>query len=515
MGLFLLIGLCLMNTCTSSFSVLKLNSYRVASLDFREGGDVHSNIIYYFLYQGLMRINPSNGLLQCALAKRYGVSKNGLQYTFHLKDAHWSDGSRITADDFASTWKNMLRPGSHGRSGLYLIKNACKAKKGELPIDSVGIATPDEKTLMITLEYPCHHFLEYLAYPTFFPIKESFDRNNVGWGKQGGTSYMSNGPFKVQEWQKNVLLILEKNNYYWDTQAVKIDQVVISFEEDTGLLLEKFDRGELDWLGDPLTPLPDLSIAKLKRYGKVHKMPDPSLFLYRFNVSKFPFNNKEIRQALSYAIDRKVITTTVMNRGELPATSVQPRNMLLQQEPYFTDGNVERAQELFEQGLAEEQMTCDKLPTITLLYLEKPKSTALAQLVQKQWKEVLGIHISIKPVSHWDELMARFQQSQFDIISSGWSIDYYDPVAALNGAGKYNGGWSNSAFAHIINSLSFVVSLEERKRLCHEAEKILLNEMPMIPVYYKSSYYLKNEKLKGSFISDLGAINFSNAYFSG
>ncbi len=514
MCLFLLIGLCLMNTYTSSSSVLKLNSYRISSLDFREGGDVHSNIIYYFLYQGLMRIDPYDGLLHGALAQRYGVSRDGLQYTFHLKNAHWSDGSRITADDFASTWKNMLRPSAHGRSGLYLIKNARKVKNGELPIDAVGIATPDEKTLIITLEYPCHYFLEYLAYPTFFPIKESFDRNNVGWGKRGGTNYISSGPFKVREWQKNVSLILEKNNYYWDTPAVKINQVVISFEEDTGVLLEKFNRGELDWLGDPLTPLPDLSIAELKRYGKVHKMPDPSLFLYRFNVSKFPFNNKKIRQALSYAIDRKVITTTAMNRGELPATSVQPRTMLLQQEPYFIDGDVERAQELFEQGLAEEQITCDKLPTITLLYLEKPKSAALAKLVQKQWKEVLGIHISIEPVIHWEELMARFQQSQFDIISSGWSIDYHDPIATLNGVGKYNGGWSNVAFEHIMNNLPSVVSLEERKRLCHEAEKILLDEMPIVPVYYKSSYYLKNEKLNGVFISDLGAINFSNAYFS-
>ena len=502
-----------MNAYTSSSRVLKLNSYRISSLDFRDSGDVHSNIIYYFLYQGLMRIDPRDGLPHAALAQRHEISDDGLQYTFHLRDAYWSDGSTITAHDFSSTWKNALLPGKPGRSGLYLIKNARKVKLGEISIDAVGIFAPNERTLIITLEYPCHYFLEYLAYPTFFPIKESFDCNNTGWGKLEGTNYIGNGPFKICEWKKNVSLVLEKNNYYWDAQAVKLEQVVISFEENVNVLWENFNQGELDWIGDPLTPLPDMSISELRCYGNVHKMPDPSLFFYRFNVAKFPFTNKKIRQALSYAINRKIITTVVMNRGELPATSVQPRNMFLQQKPYFNDGDVERAKEIFEQGIKEEEVTRDQLGTITLLYLEKPKSAELAQIVQKQWKDVLGINVSIESISHWDKFMNRFKESQFDIISSGWSIDYHDPVAALKGASNYNGGWSHPIFDNFMSELRGVVDLEERNRICHAAEKILLNEMPISPVYYKASYYLKNEKLNGLFISDLGTINFSGAYF--
>src|SRR6267154_3312614 len=292
-----------------------------ATLDPRKGGDVISSHLHFLLFEVLVRLNKDD-LITPALAKSFEISANGTVYTFNLRDAVWTDGSPVTAYDFEKSWKDILDPSfpSFCAHLLYPIKNAEAAKQGKIPLCEVGIVAKDAKTFIVTLEKPTPYFLDLISFCVFFPVNRQIDAEYPDWAQNAGNHYTSNGPFILKEWKHNNEIIVAKNPLYWDRDRVGPDTIHFSMIGNEMTALQMFENGQLDMIGEPLSPLPTDALPSLKKKVKVHVSPVGGTTMISFNVDKFPFNNVKIRQAFAYAIDRESIVKNITQMEEIAAT---------------------------------------------------------------------------------------------------------------------------------------------------------------------------------------------------
>ncbi|MCB1116848.1 MAG: peptide ABC transporter substrate-binding protein, partial [Chlamydiia bacterium] len=229
------------------------------------------NLIRMFM-EGLTRTDK-NGKNTLALAQSVDLSFDRKKYTFKLRDSKWSNGDPVTSHDFAYAWKKSLTPTFNAPNAnlLYVIKNAQEAKKGTLPLSLVGIETPDDKTLVITLNNPTHSFLDLLANPIYFPVNSKLDRTDSRWAEKED-SFVGNGPFVLSSWKHHNQLEAKKNEGYWDRNSVKLARVnMVMVSEDTGFKM--FDTHELNWDGSPFSTIPVDAIQALRGEEKLQTAP--------------------------------------------------------------------------------------------------------------------------------------------------------------------------------------------------------------------------------------------------
>lgn len=485
------------------------------TLDPRKARDLTGQAIARMLGEGLTRIN-SEEKAEFALLRSVEVSPDLKTYTFHLKQSFWSNGDRVTASDFVYTWKKTLSPAfpSDTAFHLYTIKNAQAAKEGKVPLDAVGVVAKDENTLIVELENPTPWLLELTALPVFFPVNQKVDENNPSWA-QNASTHVGNGPFQLVEWKHQDHLHMKKNHGYWDAEAVALSSLeLLMLPAETELKM--YEKNTLDWAGAPLTTLPLDALKSLKNSNSLKTREMLGTYLMRVNTAREPFDDAMMRKAFAMAIDRKSIVDHVTQGQQIPATGLVPISLGLQKDPWFPDGDRKMAKQLFAEALSLKAKTKETFPRVTLMYPMRERNHLIAQALQQQWFETFGIWVKLEAVEskiYFD----RVSKQDYDLSTGSWTADFSDPVNFLEVFKYKNGGsnntqWEDPRFIALLDQSSGISDSIERVRTLSESEKILMDEMPVIPIFYYTMVYLSQPSLKGVVLSPLGQIDFKWAW---
>lgn len=486
-----------------------------STLDPRKGGDFVSSLFHFLLFDGLARLDD-NSKAALSIAEKIDISDDNTVFTFHLRDAFWSDGTPITAWDFEKSWKDILHPDFPAMNAhlLYPIKNAAGAKRGEASLSEVGIRSIDAKTLEVTLDYPTPYFLDLVAFCVFYPVNSELDTADSEWDQYTGKSFICSGPFYVKEWKCNNNIVLAKNPFYYRADEVVMEEIVLSIVDSEMTTLQMFEKGQVDIVGQPLIPLPADAIPALLDNPDLTVFPIPATTFCSFNVNEYPFTNTNIRKAFAYAISREEIVQNITQLKEPIALSVIPPILRKDQEPksFFADGADELARFHLQKGLAELGITKKEFPKIKYLYAKSESHHKIAQALQQQWFNTLGICVEIVSIDK-KILMHFLKLRNYTFAQSFWMAQYNDPMNIFERF-KYKEnvknypGWENPKFIDLLNASSRAKEPEERYFLLDEAEEVFLNDMPIAPIYHWHSAYISKP-----YIKSFGKAPIGNGFF--
>jgi oligopeptide transport system substrate-binding protein len=485
------------------------------TLDPRRGGDLISSQLHFLLFEGLTRLNKDDSIAP-ALAQSFETSADGTVYTFLLRDAVWSNGTPVTAFDLEKSWKDILDPSfpSPNAHLLYPIKNAEAAKQGKVPLCEVGIFAKDAKTFIVTLEKPIPYFLELTSFCVFFPVNRQIDEEYPDWPNNAGKMFISNGPFILKEWKHNNEIVVVKNPLYWDQNRIRPNMIHFSMIDNEMTSLQMFENGELDMLGDPLSPLPIDALASLKKKTKVYTNLVGGTTMISFNVDAFPFNHVKIRKAFAYAIDRESIVKNITQMGEIVATNAIPPVLKSNRNrSFFQDNDITQSQVLLEEGMRELGITKEAFAKVVYCYTTGEQNHKIAQALQQQWRNVLGVHIKIE---NFDRkiLMDKLIKRDYAFAQSLWLAQYNDQMNIFERfRSKTNSknypNWENPEFNRLLED-SFYVTGPKRGEILEKAEELFLNEMPICPIYHWVMPYIVQPHLSNVGLTSIGDIIFDS-----
>jgi oligopeptide transport system substrate-binding protein len=433
------------------------------------------------LFEGLTTTDPKDLSPRPGMAASWTVSKDGLTYTFKLRDALWTDGKPVTAQDFLFAWERVLNPKSGAKYAqqLFSLKNAEEYNKGRVSdFSQVGVKAPDPRTLQVTLKSPTAYFLDLTSFYTLYPVpKWALDAHGKDWVKPG--KIVSNGPFRLSSWVPQKELVLEKNPQHWDAASVKLQKVVFLPTDDINTAYKQFVAGDSDWV--PTVPPALLDTAKSR--PEYYVSPYLGTYYFRFNVTKLPTNDVRVRKALSLAVDREALTKFVTKAGEVPHGAFVPAGVRGYEGPRGLGFDPAAAKRL----LAEAGYPDGKgFPKAELLYNTNELHRVITQAIQQMWKEHLGVQVELVNVE-WKVYLARQGGLDYQISRAGWIGDYVDPNTFLEmwktGGGNNQTGWSSKRYDELIDQAARLVHVKDRMRTLAEAERILLEEMPVLPLY--------------------------------
>lgn len=472
--------------------------------------DTTSMAIIKATFDGLTRIQE-DGRPHEAIAEKIEISPDMKTYTFTLRESKWSNGEPLVAKEFEYAWKRALDPktASNYAYQLYYVKNAEQANKGKAKLDDVGVKALDDKTLQVTLENPTPYFLELTAFHTYFPVNQKVVEANTNWAAEAKT-HVSNGPFKMESWEHKNKLVLVKNNNYWDKDVVKLDRIEFSMVEDENTELSMFENGEIDWAGHPLSSLPIDAMPAMKSSGKMVVHPVAATYWYKFNTEKPPFNNVKIRKAFAYAINRQALIDNVLQANQQPAMAAVPPAMSLNPDGYFKEYDVETGKKLLAEGMKEVGIT--KLPLITLSFNTSEGHKKIAEAIQDQWRKNLSVEVKLEN-QEWKVYLESLHQGNYQVGRSGWSGDFNDPINFLEIFKDKDGGnndtrWENPKYKELLNQSAIESDPQKRKEILAQAEQILMDELPILPIYFYTHTWVKNDKVQNVVTDALGGIDW-------
>jgi oligopeptide transport system substrate-binding protein len=472
--------------------------------DPRYTKNLSSTNICRLLFEGLTRCDQKGNILP-GMAENIQVSPDMKTYTFKLRDAKWSNGDPVTAQDFEYSWKTQLDPQQKSQNSymLFPIKGAMDAAQNKIGLDAVGIQAPDDKTLIVTLENPTPYFLQLAATHSYFPV----NRN-----QQDASS--ANGPFQVNNWASGEAVELVKNENYWDKANVPLNKILFSIKDDLDLTT-LFENGQLDWIGSPVSQMARDAYDTLKSQGTFTVSPAAGTQFLRVNVEKAPFTNAKMRKAFCLAIDSQGIIDAVMQGGQNVATNFIPPTIAPNEKQYFVPHDVQLARQLFEEGLNEAGMSKQTMAPIKLTYISSEKQDRLGQALAQNWKEAFDVDVALDPCEP-NQFYKKLFSGNYDLSSGSWFADYFDPMSFLSVFQyKENGtnatGWSNPEYTRLIEQSCFEIDPQKRMDLLLQAQDILMNEMPVLPVFHFSFTFAKNPLLQAE-LSPLGAMQLNQAY---
>ncbi|UOE77824.1 peptide ABC transporter substrate-binding protein [Parageobacillus thermoglucosidasius] len=471
------------------------------SLDPALASDTTSGWVIDHLFEGLYTKNQK-GEPVLGAASDVKVSEDGKTYTFTIRDdAKWSDGDPVTAQDFEYAWKRVLDPktGSPFAFYMYYIKGAEEYNKGKGSADQVGIKALDDKTLQVELNAPLSYFDKLLTMWTFYPVKKSLVESNPKWAAEA-KGYVSNGAYRLTEWKHNSEVVIEKNQHYWNKDTINMEKVTWKMVNDATTYYQMYKTGEIDLIAT----LPTDAVAQEKNNKEYKVVPYFGTYMFMFNVAKEPFNNAKIRRAFALAIDRKAIVENITKSGEKPAYAFVPYGADTPDGDFrevggaYFEENVQEAKKLLQEGMKEEGWST--LPEVTLIYNTAENHKKIAEAVQEMLKRNLGVKIKLAN-QEWKTYLETTAQSNFQMARMGWIGIFVDPTVILDyylGDSPNNRtNWVNKQFDDLMAKAKVEQDDKKRYELLHEAEKILMTDLPFIPVYFYSQNYLTSPKFKG------------------
>jgi len=497
--------------------VLTLNlTSEVSTLDFQKCSSTSEIQLYNWIMEGLTR-SAGKGAVKPGIAEKWEVTPDGLVWTFHLRDAKWTDGKPVTAENFAYGNFRAIDPKEPKDYAYFLfdIVGAEDYATGKGAKEKVGIKVLDEKTIQYTLKQPVSYFDYLVSFATYSPARQDVIEKDGQKHNTEANLFVTNGPFKVAGWTHNSEMTFEKNASYWDEKSIKLDKIIGLMITEDSTEFNMYESGELD----TTVQLNAEQKAALTK-GKVEQYADGSVWFFDFNTTDPVFKNKNIRKALTLAVDRQSFITNVSKMPWKPATAfVQPdvipdvdgKPFRDKKPSYFKDNDIETAKVLLAQGMKELGIT--KMPKVKLLCNEAAANQMWAQAFQEMWNKNLGIDSEIEPVPSAQRI-ERQHKHDFQVSYAGWGPDYPDPMTDLNlyvtGAGNNDPAYSNPAYDALIKAAVAEPDKTKKFALMHQAEDLLMEDMPIGPLYYRYRDYAVREYVKGytrdSFAPDMNPI---------
>lgn len=503
--------------CTAPESVksLKIAFHAFPStVDPRKASDFASSTLICLIYEGLTR-SLADGSVEPALAESFDVSADGTIYTFHLREAYWTDGAPITAYDFEASWKKIVDPQFPSPCAylFYPIKNAENIAKGKSPLSELGVRVLNERLLEVELERPCPYFLSLTAFPSFLPVPKHLGEKDLDQEKL----VVSSGPFVLKRVEPQATLFLKKNQTFWNAKKIHLEAIDIQVISDEMTALHLFEEKKLDWLGGALSPLSREAAPFLKKGSSLHFFPMAATTFCSFNVNRPLLKNRLFRQALSLAIPREEIVEHVTQMGEQSATRLVPPALFggVNKALYKTFDPT-KAKALFEEAMQEENSVSP--PSLTLIFRSNDSDKKIAQVLQRCWKETLGIEVRLRELdakTHRETLYLK----NYDIALMYWIAQVHDPINILERFKdsenlKNYPGWNEKSYADYLDLALKERREDARKLLLEEAEKIIAEEMPIAPIYHWTNSYLCQPRLKNLEATPNGGLLFERAFLT-
>ncbi len=468
-----------------------------------EGTGEHDIIMA--LLEGLTIENPKTLEPEPGAAKSWEISPDGLVYTFHMRaEARWSNGDPVTAHDFYNSYKRLLTPSLASRYAymLYPIKNAKRFNEGALTdFNEVGVKALDAATFQVTLESPTAYFLAMTAqHYTYWPVHlptiakhgDPYKRGNK-WTRPG--NYVGNGPFVLKDWKVNELVKVVKSETYWDKATVKLREINFYPIESIETEERAFRSGQLHITEEvPLSKIPEY---REKRSDLIRIDPYLGVYLYRLNVTRPFLKDSRVRRALSLAVDRKAIVERITRGGQQPAYFYTPPDTRGYTSPAAHEYNPEKARELLA---AAGHPGGKDLPKMQILFNTSEAHKSIAEAVQQMWNKELGIEVELVN-QEWKVYLDTEHKLDYDVSRGGWIADYPDPYTFLSTFASWSEnnrtGWKNPRYDDLLAEAERTVDMKKRYDLFGQAETLMMEDVPLIPIYHYTRVYLIQPSVKG------------------
>ena len=466
---------------------------------------VTENQIIQTMVEGLIAYHPDDDTVPYpGVAQSWESNDDFTVWTFKLRDnAKWSNGDPVVASDFVYSWERILSPalGAEYAEMLYVIDNAAAFHQGEISdFGAVGVKALDDYTLQVTLEGSTPYFLSMLKHYSFYPVNPKVVEEFGGMtNRQSGWStvenFVGNGPFQITTWNTNDFLEVERNPYYWDADNVGLNGIRFLPIENLNTEHTAFQGGRLHVTYE----VPADRIPRLRDANDPALRIDPYLgsYFYRVNVTREPFNDPRVREALSLAIDRNLIVERVSQGGQTPATGFVPGGI----SGYPTSDAIAFDPERARQLLAEAGYPGGEgFPQAEILINTSENHRKIAEAIQAMWRDTLGVDIGIFN-QEWKVYLDSQSSLNYDVSRSGWIADYVHPMTFLEiftaGNGNNDTGWENAEYDRLIRAAQTASSEDERTALMAQAEAILLDELPVVPIYWYTRPRMIDPRVEG------------------
>ena len=445
------------------------------------------------------------------IAKSWDVSNNGLTYTFHLRDAKWANGDDVTAQDFVYSWHRIIKNagnyaymlGSEGAS----IKNADSlinlgTTATDEQLNTLGIKATDDKTVVVDLEKNVPYFVGLMSFPCYYPQNQKFVEKC---GKNYATKpeyILGNGAYKMTKWIKGNKATFTKNDKYYDAKSVKTKNIEMYLVQDPKTAAQNFDNGKVDY-----ATINSTLVDKYKGKDTFKAIREGYLAYLICNFKADTTANKNLRHALSYAINRKDLCDNILKDGSQPATGFVPAQLckspsgkdFREESGKYVDYDVKKAQEYLD--AAKKELGTDTI-TVDLLYGtdESPMDT-FAEYLQGSFTKLKGLKVNMVATVKKDRIYNREASGNFQIACTRWAPDYADPTTFLNVLTSTNsnnyGKWENAQYNSLLKQAQNETDVNKRWNELLEAEKVMMDDMPNIPVVQTGTAALQAKNVKG------------------
>jgi len=438
------------------------------------------------------------------VAEKWDISADGKTYTFHLRDTTWSDGTPFTAHDVVYAWQRDVDPATGGKYSflLYPVKNAKAIAEGDIKDPGqLGAKATDDHTLVVELEAATPYFLDMLTHVSTYPVpRHIIEKHGKNWTRP--ENIVGNGAFKMTAWQPNAHITLKKSDTYWDKDNVKLDQVIYYPTEDQNTELKRYRAGELDMTYE--IPLDQIKWLRENLKDELKTGPLLGAYYYGFNLTRPPFkDNPKLREALTLAIDRDIITNKITGTGETPIYGIVPPGIAGYDNyrPAYAGLSQQERDERAKQLYAEAGYSKDKPLKVELLYNTSENHKKIAIAITAMWKKTLGVEAQLINQEWKVFLNTRQEKTSTEAFRAGWFGDYNDPNTFLelylSKAGLNDSGYDSAKFDGLLQQASLEQNPAKRAALLKEAEQELIDSYAIAPIYSYVSKRLVKPYVKG------------------
>ncbi|MCD7857269.1 MAG: peptide ABC transporter substrate-binding protein [Clostridiales bacterium] len=511
------------NTSDESYTVLNV-AISADPSSFDPAVSLSGDYMYIFglTQESLTRYGDNQELVD-GLADEITHNDDYTQWTFHLRESYWNNGDRVTADDWVYGITRLL----DGSTDVaypdfdYEIKNAKAVYTGQVDASELGVTAQDEYTVVFDLEYPVPYFDKLVTHCQHFGVNRSFVES-IGGDDNYGTSAetsLSNGPYYVDSWETDNIVVLKKNSYYWNADNISVDQVNVYIIPDESTQVSMFLNGELDIVDFSAERLSTIENAgyEVQTYNNGR-----TAYLY-YNMTNEYLSNKYIRQAISSAIDRESLVAGVVKNGSSVADGLVPpglsgadgltfREIVGSTLTYTYDSD--QAQELLQQGLDELGIAADDI-TFTILTKNTDEFTSVASALQQLLQNELGIHVEVETVDS-SSFSTKRSSYDYDVFLTSWGADWDDATNFLSGYEQTEDSndalYYSEEFNEAYEAAVYTQDQTERIQALGEAEAILLEDQAITPLYYTAQYYAVSDRVTG--VIRRSVVPYLDTYFA-
>lgn len=481
--LFIVLTLALA-ACTSQKVELKGKTVRIATdqdpttFDPRVARDLITLDFLGLMFEGLMR-HDAEGKLERAIAEDVEISSDGLTYTFHLKPTQWSNGDPVTAGDFAFAWNSI-------------INKECPAPFVHIFSSVESIDSEDPSKLFVKLKSVNPLFLEICSTITASPLPQKHIQSHPDWATELD-EFVCNGPYKPVSYARQDRAHFTKNSLFRLSDQLTYDDIW-TYTVKEGAAIALFEEQKIDWAGSPLGTFPLDFIDAYKESAKLHFSPTASTVFLRLNTSRPLLANTAFRHTLSQAVDRDALVAYVRKGAGVATTHFVPQECWKHETATLASSSpVEKVE-----------------GSISLSYTNTELYNRLAQVLQQQWREQLGVEVVLDP-QEGKSFFQTLESGNFDVALSSWYADFLDPANFLEifktcERGTNATRWENSDYSALLTEAESCQAADQREQLLMAAESLLLQDMPIIPLYHSSFIYIKQDQLEGVFVNPVGKL---------